>query len=125
MNPTEFNFTLPKGLVDADGHLHRHGTMRLTTAKDELFVQRDYRAREIPGYGFLLLLSRTISRLGNLTALPPELLEELFTLDIAYLREFYNRINQQGTAAVPARCPQCNCTFSTELILAGEPQATP
>ncbi|MDY6785137.1 MAG: phage tail assembly protein [Cyanobacteriota bacterium] len=125
MNPTEFKFTLPKGLVDSDGNLHHHGIIRLTTAKDELFVQRDDRAREIPGYGFLILLSRVITHLGDISSITPELLENLFTIDLAYLREFYNRINQQGSAMIPARCPQCSHQFKTELVLAGERQATP
>ena len=40
---TEFPFTLPKGYVDADGTLHRHGTMRLATARDEIEPLRDQR----------------------------------------------------------------------------------
>ena len=28
MLQTEFEFTLPKGYVDKDGNLHRHGIMR-------------------------------------------------------------------------------------------------
>jgi hypothetical protein len=125
MNPTEFKFTLPKGLVDSDGNLHSQGIMRLTTAKDELFVQREDLAQEIPGYGFLILLSQVITRLGDISSITPELLENLFTIDLAYLREFYNRINQQGNAMIPVRCPRCSHPFKTELVLAGEPSATP
>ena len=33
---TEYDFELPKGYVDADGTLHRDGTMRLATAADEI-----------------------------------------------------------------------------------------
>ena len=40
---TEFAFTLPKGYVDGDGVLHRHGTMRLATARDEIEPLRDQR----------------------------------------------------------------------------------
>ena len=36
MLQTEFEFTLPKGYVDKDGNLHRHGIMRLANAKDEI-----------------------------------------------------------------------------------------
>ena len=32
---TEFEFTLPRGFVDRDGTVHRHGSMRLATAMDE------------------------------------------------------------------------------------------
>ena len=40
---TEFTFTLPKGYVDGDGVLHRVGTMRLATARDEIEPLRDPR----------------------------------------------------------------------------------
>ena len=33
---TEYPFTLPRGYVDASGNVHREGTMRLATARDEI-----------------------------------------------------------------------------------------
>jgi hypothetical protein len=117
---TEFNFILPRGLVDAQGGIHRQGSMRLATAKDEIFVQKDRRVQNDPGYGVLVMLSRVITCLGNLSSVTPELLENLFTRDLAYLREFYNRINQQGDAYIPVQCPQCSSQFNVELSLSGE-----
>ena len=78
---TEFNFILPRGLVDEQGAIHRQGSMRLATAKDEIFVQKDRRVQNDPGYGVLVMLSRVITRLGNLSSVTPELLENLFTRD--------------------------------------------
>lgn len=117
---TEFEFTLPRGFVADDGVVHRQGVMRLATAKDEIALQKDLRSQENTAYGDLVMLSRVIVRLGDLTNLTPELLENLFTLDLGYLREFYNRINQQGDARVPAVCPQCQTPFKVELALSGE-----
>ena len=117
---TEFKFTLPKGLVDEQGNIHRQGTMRLATAKDEMLVQKDQRIRENPAYIVLLMLSKVITKLGDLSLVTPELLEELFTVDLAYLREFYNRINQQGNANLLVQCPRCSNQFNVELELAGE-----
>ncbi len=122
---TEFNFTLPRGLVDAQGGIHRQGVMRLATAKDEIYVQKDRRIQNSPGYEVLIMLSRVIARLGSLSSVTPELLEGLFTRDLAYLREFYNRINQQGEACIPVRCPNCSNKFEVELSLSGESSATP
>ncbi|MFB2835624.1 phage tail assembly protein [Floridanema evergladense] len=122
---TKFKFVLPKGLVDNQGKIHRQGVMRLATAKDEISVQKDPLVRENPAYGFLVMLSRTITNLGELSKITPELLEELFTLDLAYLREFYNRINQQESASILVQCPQCNSQFNMELTLSGESKATP
>ena len=42
---TEYPFTLPKGFVDSEGNLHRHGVMRLATAKDEIVPLQDYRVQ--------------------------------------------------------------------------------
>ena len=117
---TEFNFILPRGLVDAQGNIHRQGVMRLATAKDEIAVQKDRRVQIEPAYGVLVMLSQVITHLGNLSSITPELLENLFTFDLSYLREFYNRINQEGTAYIPVECPQCSSQFSVELSLSGE-----
>ena len=38
---TEFPFVLPRGYVDDAGTLHREGTMRLATARDEILPLRD------------------------------------------------------------------------------------
>jgi hypothetical protein len=117
---TEFDFILPKGLLDAEGNLHRQGVMRLATAKDEIIVQKNRAAQDNTVYAAIAMLSRVIIRLGSLTEITPNLLENLFTRDLAYLREFYNQINQQGDAHIPVQCPQCNSNFQVELVLAGE-----
>jgi hypothetical protein len=117
---TEFNFILPKGLIDSSGKVHRQGAMRLTTAKDEICVQKDNRVQKEPVYEVLVLLSLVITHLGELSSVTPEILENLFSRDLAYLREFYNRINQQGNADIPVQCPRCSSNFSVELCLAGE-----
>lgn len=120
MLQTEFKFVLPKGLIDAQGMVHRQGVMRLATAKDEIYVQGDRRSQDNQIYRSLIMLSRVITQLGELPSATPEILEELFTKDIAYLREFYNRINQQGDISIPVQCPQCNRDFTVELALSGE-----
>ncbi|MBD2497666.1 phage tail assembly protein [Nostoc sp. FACHB-280] len=117
---TEFNFTLPRGLLDAEGNLHRQGVMRLATAKDEIIVHKNRAAQENTIYAAIVMLSQVITRLGDLTEVTPSLLENLFSKDLAYLREFYNRINQQGDAEIPVHCPQCQTKFQVELALAGE-----
>jgi hypothetical protein len=117
---TEFSFTLPNGFLDAQNRVHRQGVMRLATAKDEILVEKYPSVRDNPTYGFLVMLSLTIARLGSLSSVSPNLLEGLVIRDIAYLREFYNRINQQGDAHIPAQCPHCNTQFAVELELAGE-----
>lgn len=122
---TQFEFSLPRGLVDAEGGVHQQGIMRLATAKDEMLAEKDVRTQGSPTYRSLVILSQVIVKLGTLSQVLPEQLEGLFTKDLAYLREFYNRINQQGTALIPTQCPQCSNAFEVELMLSGESLATP
>jgi len=117
---TTFEFILPRGFVDVQGGVHRRGVMRLATARDEIVLQKDPRSLENATYGTLILLSQVIIHLGTLPHITPEMLENLFTLDLAYLREFYNRINQQESLSIPTQCPQCNHGFQVEMALAGE-----
>jgi hypothetical protein len=102
----EFAFTLPVGLVDAEGRLHREGVMRLATARDEIIPLADARVRHNPAYLALLLLGRVVTRLGTLDV-SAEALEALPSADLAWLQSFYRRINappergvNAGTAAV-------------------------
>ncbi len=117
---TEFEFRLPRGWMDGEGGVHRQGVMRLATARDELVAQKDRRVRDYPGYGTLVLLAQVIVQLGDRDRVTPEELEALFTQDLAYLRDLYNRVNQQGSVQIPTQCPQCSHSFETELVLAGE-----
>ncbi|MBE9216066.1 phage tail assembly protein [Plectonema cf. radiosum LEGE 06105] len=117
---TEFSFILPQGLIDKQQRSHRHGVMRLATARDEILVQQEPKVRENPAYDTLVMLSRVISRLGSLNSVSSEQLEGLVLRDISYLREFYNRINQQGNTYIPTQCPHCETEYQVRLELAGE-----
>lgn len=121
----QFEFLLPRGLLDASGNSHRQGMMRLATAKDELLAEKDFRSQDSATYRTLVMLSQVITQLGELSRVMPEQLENLFTRDLAYLREFYNRINQQGRSQIPTQCPRCQTAFDVELTLSGESSATP
>ncbi|HYD09710.1 MAG TPA: hypothetical protein VEA78_06375 [Acidimicrobiales bacterium] len=95
---TEFDFTLPKGFVDSHGTLHRRGTMRLATARDEIEPLRDQRVSG-PDDPFLtvVVLSRVVTRLGTISQVTPREIENLFAADLAYLQDLYGIINF-GTA---------------------------
>jgi hypothetical protein len=91
---TEFDFTLPKGYVDSSGTLHRVGTMRLATARDEIEPLRDPRVSG-PDDPFLtvIVLSRVVTRLGTLSQVTPREIENLFAADLAFLQDLYGIIN--------------------------------
>ena len=115
MFQTEYEFTLPLGYADAEGNLHREGVMRLATAADEIVPLKDPRVQSNEAYLIVILLSRVITRLGSLGQVNPKVIEGLFSADLAYLQEFYNRINRNGHARVEAACPKCAHTFPVEL----------
>jgi hypothetical protein len=112
---TEFVFELPRGYVDATGTLHRTGTMRLATARDELVPLRDPRVRENPAYLTVVLLSRVITRLGWITDLHTGIIEELFASDVAFLQDLYRRINSEGHTTATVACPECEHRFDVDL----------
>ena len=117
---TEFPFTLPRGYVDSDGNLHRAGVMRLSTAFDEVAPMKDPRVQTNPGYLVIILLSRVIVRLGDLTHINPKVIEGLFSADLAFLQDFYRSINENGHSRVGVTCPQCETKFEVEMSSAGE-----
>jgi hypothetical protein len=89
----EFEFELPLGYVDPTGKVHRRGTMRLATARDELAPLIDQRVKENPAYLGVVLLSLVITRLGDLPEVYPDVVEQFFAADVAYLQHFYEHIN--------------------------------
>lgn len=119
MFQTEFEFTLPMGYVDQSGTLHRQGLMRLATAADEILPLKDPRVHGNEAYLILILLSRVITRLGTVTSINPKVIEGLYAADLAYLQEFYNRINRDGKSSVEALCPKCAHQFEVALDAAG------
>lgn len=114
---TEFEFNLPRGFVDNHGNLHKKGTMRLATAKDEIIPLQDPRVRNNRAYMVVILLSRVITRLGDLkdSEINPAVIEGLFSADLAYLQELYRKVNEAGEANSPAECPECGHGFSLDI----------
>ena len=120
-NQSEFPFTLPRGFVDPEGRLHKEGAMRLATARDEVAPLQDHRVRANPGYLAVILLSRVVTRLGDLPQIYPQIIEELPVADFAYLQAMYRRINQEGHNQLKVTCPECNNSFEVEVEQMGEP----
>ncbi len=115
MLQTEFEFTLPCGYIDTDGNLHRQGTMRLATALDEVEPLQDARVRANEAYLSILLLSRVITRLGDIRQVSPAVIEKLFAADMTFLQDLYIQVNDGGTSLVETQCPSCGTRFALDL----------
>ena len=112
---SEYAFTLPKGLVDSEGNVHREGTMRLATARDEIEPLRSAEVRANEAYLAVLLLARTVTRIGEFTEVSPDLIESLFASDFDHLQRLYERINSDGEAVGVVSCPVCSEQFEVDL----------
>jgi hypothetical protein len=112
---TEFAFELPRGYVDEAGTLHRSGTMRLATARDELIPLRDDRVRENPAFLTVVLLGRVVTRLGSITDVHAGIIENLFASDVAFLQDLYRRVNSEGHTRAGVSCPECQHHFTIDI----------
>src|SRR5881227_3103154 len=111
---TEIAFTLPRGYLDPNGTLHREGVMRLATARDEIEPLRSAEVRDNEAYLSVLLLARTIVRIGDVTEITPELVEGLFAADFDHLQRLYERVNSDGDAVGIVSCPACEERFEVD-----------
>jgi hypothetical protein len=111
MLQTEYEFTLPVGYQDDEGTLHRHGTMRLATAADEILPLKDPRVQANQAYLVVILLARVVTRLGSIEHINPKVIESLYAGDLGYLQDLYNKINAPENGHNPIICPQCQHEF--------------
>lgn len=112
---TEFEFELPRGYVDQNGDIHKKGVMRLANAADEILPLRDPKVQQNPGYLTVILLSRVVTKLGTLSNINTRVIEGLFTMDLAYLQDLYQRINMSELPVYRVSCPHCGQELEVPL----------
>lgn len=126
---TEFEFTLPKGYVDETGVLHKRGVMRLATAADEILPLRDPRVQANPAYLTVIILARVVTKLGGVSYIDTNLVEQLFACDLEHLRRLYEEINAaeepaglpgMASAASAGGLGQANGSMSGGMTMLGE-----
>ena len=112
---TEYAFTLPRGYVDAAGTVHREGTMRLATARDEIEPLRDPRCARTRRTSPCSCSPAWSPGSATSTEVTPELVEELFAADFDHLQRLYERLNTDGEAVGAVTCPHCSHAFEVDL----------
>ena len=112
---TTFEFVLPRGYVDAHGTLHREGTMRLATARDELMPLLDPKVKENEAFLSLVLLSRVVTDLGTLPSIDDQVVGGLWATDLAFLQDLYRQVNTEGHTLVEVSCPSCASNFAVDM----------
>ncbi len=117
---TQVSFELPKGYVDKNGEVHKTGIMRIANAADEIVPLNDPRVKMNAGYLSILLLERVIVKLGTLPSVNVNVIENLYTADMAYLQDLYQKINAAEPQVAHVTCPNCSHRFEVTLPFFGE-----
>ena len=112
---TSIEFTLPVGIADETGELQRDGLMRLATARDEIHPLGDPQVRRNEAYLTVLLLARTVERIGTVTTVTPDVIEELFAADFDHLQRLYERVNTPDAVVGHLECPSCREQIDVDL----------
>lgn len=112
---TVYEFTLPKGYMDSAGKLHRRGKMRLATAGDEISATRDPRVLSNPSYLTIVILGKVVTELEDVQMVSANIIEKLFTADLAFLQDMYQRINDIEPPTMEVVCPDCGKVFQVPL----------
>lgn len=112
---TVYDFTLPRGFVDNAGQVHKKGKMRLATARDEINATRDPRVLSNPSYLTIVVLSQVITQIEGIDAISANLIEGLFTADLVFLQDMYQKINDVEPPMMKAVCPHCGETMEMPI----------
>jgi hypothetical protein len=114
---TQHSFRLPRGYIDETGAIHRDGVMRLATARDEILPLQDFRVQSNRAYLVIVLLSRVIVKLGDHNTVSVDMIENLFSTDLAYLQELYRKVNEEGGApAHHVACGKCGHEMDVDMV---------
>lgn len=112
----EFTFTLPVGLLDAAGQLHREGRMRRAVAADEIEPFADPRVRANTEYLPVAVLSRVVTRIGGFAPISPEVIAALYAEDFHYLQDLYVQINGHRLQdLIETACPNCGARLVLDV----------
>lgn len=76
---------LPEGFTDSDGTLHRDAELNLLTGKDEEFLVHHIEEETAPVSLIDQILARCLNRLGDISSVPPGVVEALSDPDRLYL----------------------------------------
>jgi len=61
-----------------------------------------------------------ITRLGVVDHINTRTIENLYAADLAYLQDFYQRVNSSGHTRLQVTCPHCDGDFDVEVASLGE-----
>ncbi len=102
--------------------MQKNGVMRLANALDEIEPIADPRVQENEAYLGVVILSRTVVSLGDISPVGEDVMERLYSADYSFLQEMYMQINSGKSGAffekgllVETQCPGCQSRFGIDL----------
>lgn len=101
-----YEFELPIGVRDADGHLHRTGTLRKMTGRDEAILADPQNQRN-GGRLVTELLASCVTRLGDLPQVTAAVVAEMYSADRNYLLLKLRAATFGPTLEATYKCPSC------------------
>ncbi len=117
---TIYEFELPKGYLDSAGEVHKKGKMRLATAGDEIGAAKDPRVLSNPSYLTVVILGFVVTELEGMQMVTASTIEKLYTADLAFLQDMYQRINDIDAPTMTVVCPECGHIHETEINFSRE-----
>lgn len=118
---TSFRFTLPKGTgIKAEAGRKVSGTMRLIQVQDLVLIERDSQVQRGTGAFYVVLLSKVITELGNEKMITRKTIEQLSSVDFAFLVDFLHQVNHQVIKKIPLTCGHCGHTYWGAFTQLGE-----
>lgn len=118
---TTFRFTLPRGTgIKTEAGRKASGTMRLTQVKDLVSIERDGQVQRGTGAFYVVLLSKVITEIGTEKMITRRTIEQLNSVDFAFLVDFLHEINHQVIRKIPLTCSDCGHTYLGAFTQLGE-----
>ena len=102
----EFEFTLPIGYTDSDGHLHQTVVMRKMTGKEEAILT-DKRFQRNGGKLVTELLHSCVQKLGDLSSNSRNIMSDLYSVDRNYMLLKLRSITFGAELKTTYTCPSC------------------
>jgi hypothetical protein len=60
-----------------------------------------------------------ITEIGTITDVHAGVVEQMYATDVAFLQDFYRRINSEGHTRAGVTCPACDTAFEIDLAGGG------
>ena len=72
-----------------------------------------------------VLLARVVVKLGGIDTITPKTIEDMFAVDVRFLQDLYNSINEPAGSQAEMVCPHCRGAFVPGPAASGGSPATP